>query len=76
MLENRHRWSDTMDNAIESGSPLKAGATAMTSYFPATFEMMRTGEFKQGLGLLLLSFVGFPAAVISATVLAIINRKQ
>ena len=76
MLENRHRWSATIDNAIESGNPLKAGATAMTNYFPATFEMMRNGEVIAGLGLILLSFIGLPTAVISATVLAITNRKR
>ena len=65
-----------IDDAIKSGNPLKAGLTSLVNYFPATFEMMKNGAIKPGLGLLLLSFVGIPIAVISSSILSVTNRKQ
>lgn len=76
MSENKLKWSTGIDTAIKSGDPLKAGVTALTNYFPATFEMMGNGSFKAGLGLLLLSFIGLPTATITATVLAALQRKN
>ena len=76
MSENPYRWSMGIDDAIKSGNPLKAGATAFTNYFPGTIEMMRNGELKAGLGLLLISFIGISIAVIKSSILAITNRKQ
>lgn len=76
MSENFNKWSMGIDDAIKSGNPLKAGTTALTNYFPGTIEMMRNGELKAGLGLMLLSFVGIPAAVILSSTLAIMNRRK
>lgn len=76
MSENPYKWSMGIDDAIKSGNPLKTGTTALTNYFPGTIEMMRNGKFKAGLGLILLSFVGIPIAVISSSILAITNRHK
>ena len=76
LSENPRRWSIGIDNAIKSGNPLKAGTTALTHYFPGSIEMMRNGEIKVGLGLMLFSFIGIPIAVITSGILAITNSKQ
>lgn len=76
MSENTYRLSMGIDNAIRSGNPIKASATALINYIPATLEMMKNGQIKPGLGLLLLSFIGIPIAMITTSILAITNRRQ
>lgn len=76
MSENIYKWSIGIDDAIKSRNPLKASATALINYIPASFEMIKNGAIKPGLGLLLLSFVGIPIAVISSSILAITNRRH